>query len=436
MLNRYIALQNDRNGVGPLASYFKGEVLGGGDTDIFTSNMYLAEDRILCFELVAKRNANWVLKYVKSAVGETDVPDSLPEFIMQRRRWLNGSLFAAFYALAHLPQVLRSGHGFIRKIVLVSEAFFSFVSIVFAWFGIANYYLFFVILTTALEDPVFGIEAIRVFNYFSHFAYGAALAGVFILAMGNKPKASAWKYKLATMLFSLLTIYLLACAVVCAIRASQKSDQGLYARMLLSIVATYGIYFAASVLALDPWHMFTSFIPFLILSPMYLNILSIYAFCNLDDISWGTKDDGKIEELEAVKEADAETGMVEVEVLAGPADVNKAYLEALNNIKMRKQFPPSKHQSMVGISAAEKEQNTRNYYANVRTNVLLSWVLTNAILVVFILSDNSAKETFGDSATGSKTRTYMTCVLAFVALTSAVRFIGSTIYLCTRIFTH
>ena len=36
---RYIALQNDKQGQGPLASYFKGEVLHGRDTDIFTSNM-------------------------------------------------------------------------------------------------------------------------------------------------------------------------------------------------------------------------------------------------------------------------------------------------------------------------------------------------------------------------------------------------------------
>jgi len=36
---RWIALQNDRTGRGPLASYFKGEVLNGRDTDIFTSNM-------------------------------------------------------------------------------------------------------------------------------------------------------------------------------------------------------------------------------------------------------------------------------------------------------------------------------------------------------------------------------------------------------------
>lgn len=36
---RYIAIQNNKNGIGPLASYFKGEVLHGRETDVFTSNM-------------------------------------------------------------------------------------------------------------------------------------------------------------------------------------------------------------------------------------------------------------------------------------------------------------------------------------------------------------------------------------------------------------
>ena len=71
---RYYALQNDPTGHGPLSQYFKGETLHGHGADVFTANMYLAEDRILCWELVAKRGERWVLKFVKSAVGETDVP--------------------------------------------------------------------------------------------------------------------------------------------------------------------------------------------------------------------------------------------------------------------------------------------------------------------------------------------------------------------------
>lgn len=37
--------------------------------------MFLAEDRILCFELVAKAGDKWHLSYVKPAKGETDVPE-------------------------------------------------------------------------------------------------------------------------------------------------------------------------------------------------------------------------------------------------------------------------------------------------------------------------------------------------------------------------
>lgn len=71
---RYHALLNDETGHGPLSQYFKGEVLHGQHADVFTANMYLAEDRILCWELVAKRGESWVLKYVKNCTGETDVP--------------------------------------------------------------------------------------------------------------------------------------------------------------------------------------------------------------------------------------------------------------------------------------------------------------------------------------------------------------------------
>jgi chitin synthase len=93
---RYIALQNDQAGNGPLQKYFLGEKMHGAGADIFTANMYLAEDRvstahmsslwsgislnmlqILCWELVSKRGGAWLLHYVKSAYAITDVPDQV-----------------------------------------------------------------------------------------------------------------------------------------------------------------------------------------------------------------------------------------------------------------------------------------------------------------------------------------------------------------------
>ena len=104
---RYTALQNDPMGHGPLHSYLKGETMHGGkhDADIFSSNMYLAEDRILCWELVTKRDSAWLLRFVKRAQAETDVPTHVAELISQRRRWLNGSFFAAIHSIIKFGRI-------------------------------------------------------------------------------------------------------------------------------------------------------------------------------------------------------------------------------------------------------------------------------------------------------------------------------------------
>ncbi len=78
---------------------------------------------------------------MKSAVGETDVPDALPEFISQRRRWLNGSFFAAVYAITHANQILQSGHSVGRKAALMAETAYNVVNLIFSWFAIVSWSL-------------------------------------------------------------------------------------------------------------------------------------------------------------------------------------------------------------------------------------------------------------------------------------------------------
>jgi chitin synthase len=77
----------------PLHVYFESLRVAPRELGAFRGNMYLCEDRILCFELFASKGKAWTLAYVKDALAETDVPTDVVALLKQRRRWLNGSLY-------------------------------------------------------------------------------------------------------------------------------------------------------------------------------------------------------------------------------------------------------------------------------------------------------------------------------------------------------
>ena len=51
---------------------------------------------------------------------------------------LNGSFFAAVYALAHFYQIWRSDHSAIRKFMFMVEFFYQAINMLFAWFAIVS----------------------------------------------------------------------------------------------------------------------------------------------------------------------------------------------------------------------------------------------------------------------------------------------------------
>ncbi|OXB33726.1 chitin synthase [Cryptococcus neoformans] len=367
---RWIALQNNGDGrTGPLASYFAGEQLNTGKADTFTGNITWQKIES-CVSKSAKPKANWVLKFVKAAVGETDCPDTIPEFIAQRRRWLNGSFFAAVYALMHTNQIWRSDHSFARKSALMLESVYNFLNLIFSWFALANFYIFFVILTSALEGSAFNVPHIDVLNTIARYGYLGALVGCFIFAMGNRPQGSPWKYKAAIYFFALLTTYMLVAAVLCTVQAIKNINSPIFAKMVVSLISTYGIYVISSFLALDPWHIFTCFIQYVLFSPI-TDLLLLKLISMFHDLSWGTKgsDATQASDLGAVSGVGKH---VEVELVTAQQDIDIAYQDALDNIRLRgskvdsAESEPKKEQS---------EQAQKDTYANFRTNVSIAIML-------------------------------------------------------------
>lgn len=120
--------------------------------------MFLAEDRILCFELVAKAGSKWHLAYVKTSKAETDVPEGAPEFISQRRRWLNGSFAASVYALMHFGRMYSSSHNIIRMFFFHIQLIYNIASLIMSWFALGKIELLQLYphyITNSLLQPIF-----------------------------------------------------------------------------------------------------------------------------------------------------------------------------------------------------------------------------------------------------------------------------------------
>ncbi|CDS10378.1 hypothetical protein LRAMOSA03054 [Lichtheimia ramosa] len=430
---RYKALLNDVNGHGPLEKYFLGEELhdGAAAAGVFEANMYLAEDRILCFELVAKKDAKWVLHYVSNAYGETDVPNGVPEFISQRRRWLNGSFFAGIYALFHWGKIITTKHSLLRKMLLIIQVVYLFLSWLFSWFALANFFLSFYILTRALStmtNPPYDRETAHNVHVGLTYVYVVLLIVLFLFAMGNRPQGSKGAYTLIMVFFALLMIYMIFASVWLAydaidhaVSTSTLLTDGSFRDILIAVGATYAIYLAASLLFLDPWHMMTSCVQYVLMTPSYINILNTFAFCNTHDISWGTKDITLVATDLGIVES-TQHGQADVAV-PEQKDVGLLYEEACINLQERKR--DEKHEP-------DPKTKQEDYYRAFRTRLVTSWILSNLILVALITTAQTL-EWLGDF--DQRTNGYMAFVLWAVAALAVFRFIGSVTYRILSIFT-
>lgn len=413
---RYHALQNDETGHGPLSQYFKGETLHGQHADVFTANMYLAEDRILCWELVAKRSERWVLKYVKGCTGETDVPDSVPEFISQRRRWLNGAFFAAVYSLVHFKQIWTTDHTVARKVLLHIEFVYQFLQLLFTYFSLANFYLAFYFIGGGLTDPTVDPFGHNIALYiFTVLRYTCVLliSMQFIISLGNRPQGAKKLYLASMIVYSIIMVYN-TFATVFIIVHTVKSDQlklgnNVFTNLVVSIASTFGVYFLMSFLYFDPWHMFTSAAQYFVLLPSYICTLQVYAFCNTHDVTWGTKGDNVMKT--DLGGAVGKGSTVELEMPSEQLDIDSGYDEALRNLRDRVEVPQA------GTSESQMQED---YYKSVRTYMVVIWMVANAILAMAV------SETYGYKEVGSNF--YLTFILWAVAALALFRALGSTTF--------
>ncbi len=434
----------------PLAQYFHGDHTladrlgkkGLHGMGIFAKNMFLAEDRILCFELVAKAGDKWTLSYVKPSKGETDVPEGAAELISQRRRWLNGSFAASIYSLVHFFRIYKSNHNLFRLFFFHIQALYNAFSLLFSWFALANLWLTFSIIIDFLPDTLLKTSGPVVqdvlfwVNLVAKWIYVFFLVLQFVLALGNRPKGERKTYIASFIVFAVLGAYLFVISLWLTIKAlSEISFSGDSITAILftganatgiliaSLAATFGIYLLASLLYADPWHMVTSFPQYLMIAPSFVNILNVYAFCNLHDVSWGTKGSDKADALPTVdtKKSKGADGTIE-EIEREQEDIDNNFRAVVSRAVAPVRAPDG---------AAERptmDDSNKTF----RTRLVCFWLLTNGALAIAISNisgvNRNVTQAQLQAQQQAKQSTYFKVILWTTFFLSAFRFLGCLVF--------
>jgi chitin synthase len=172
--------------------------------------------------------------------------------------------------------------------------------------------------------------------------------------------------------------------------ATSAFSEPAFRDLVISFSATYLMYLIASFVYLEPYHMFTSLLPYLLLLPSFINILQVYSFwyysshlthlSNLNDISWGTKGDNTSQDLGGVTAVKGKDGKqtVEIDFPSDRAAINQNYEVFIRGLKAPRE---------VNDSGPDEKTKQDDYFRNFRTKTVLLWVFTNALIVGLLTND-------------------------------------------------
>ncbi|KAF9925952.1 Chitin synthase, class 2, partial [Modicella reniformis] len=118
--------------------------------------------------------------------------------------------------------------------------------------------------------------------------------------------------------------------------------------------------------------------------------------------------------------------VIKLEKPSTPEDVDAIYQLNMQELSVRPEFVKEKR---------DKKTKQEDYYKLFRTRLVLTWMFTNALLVISMTSSFSF--TRDDARELASTYTdlfnpYLSMIFWSVAALSAVRFVGSTLYLVLR----
>ena len=263
---------------------------------MFQANMYLAEDRILCLELVCMSNRKNILRYLPNSQAETDVPSELWNLMMQRRRWNNGAWFSSIYTILNCKKIFNSGHGKCQKIVITCLMIYYTIVALFSWILVGAFYVSFSIsLKKNLNENNNDLNKLEKYSTPIIQFYVSTIIALIICSLSVKPQKIKHFINVIAFIYGLYSIATIILSIIFIFRngfefniESIKENFSIFL-VLITVVSTFFIICLRNSILI----IMKGILQFLFLTGSYVNLFLIYSICNIHDVSWGNRPGGE-----------------------------------------------------------------------------------------------------------------------------------------------
>jgi len=269
----------------PLTRYLS----GNDGTSASTTIMYLAEDRVMGFELYTNKGSDYQLTYAPQAQCYTDPCNTLEELLEQRRRWINSSFTCRTWAASNIGRYFKNSSASRLK---KAKAISSILSML--WSHFMEYFIPLVCLLI-LTFTLVSVDVIA--DHYVHSSAYATSAFILLLLAWLSPSflaLSGVHRKLNSKLINTLMYFSAiggGATIVVNYLGYYLSGGSVYSPIIYApiLIATLTCFSSACISRKNLELSIKTIIPYVMCSGPINLMLSTYAFTNLSDTSWGTK---------------------------------------------------------------------------------------------------------------------------------------------------
>ncbi|WBW72103.1 chitin synthase-like protein Chs2 [Schizosaccharomyces osmophilus] len=390
---RYIALLDDFPDPGPLTQYFSRKNTEGKKQGILEANAHVAQEQLLFWKVVTKKQSRWYLNYVPEAQAEVKAPGSMAKVLEAKRSDINSGFSLAIYVLSDFFSLWKTRHSFLRFLMMAMQVFIFGLERLFGFFNLANFFLSFHFICNSTSFKYFnpygqwGKTLFLIFEYI----FLCTIFSQFVLAMGNRSRGSKKLSLLSLLIFISVMIYYLFCIFyVSLIPIFIHSSHGYniigdnyFTNVMLPCLIVLACYIFVSIISIDPLFLVTCLWQYVLLLPTRIYMEQVYALCHLHDAS--ILNDTDVKTSNDLTETYRNEKKNKFAMIAIP---KTDMLNSIYNSTLRSLSDDDDRKSGASLNRMNANSilcTTQDYYQDMRTRYVLVWALSNLILAIILL---------------------------------------------------